>query len=106
MKTTVVLFVANTARILVNPESDYTGVVNAVINPSLTAVKGIPPHFWKLVEGKILPMDETERKERLKSIVRLLPPPKHRSYHMLWKYLAVSGWALICAYAAYTFINR
>lgn len=67
MKTKVVVFTSNNARILVNPaDLDYwRSREDALIDPDLSAVKAIPPHYWKRGEGgAVLPMDAEERKAR------------------------------------------
>lgn len=62
----VVIFTANNARIVKCLDaSPYQALPNAVIDPDFSAVKGIAPHFWKLVDGKIQPMSESERRTRL-----------------------------------------
>jgi hypothetical protein len=33
---------------------------NCVVNANLNAVKGYPPHYWKLVDGKVCLRDESE----------------------------------------------
>lgn len=54
MKKTVVLFEkGKTARVFVNPESlsklQEKGAI--LVNPSIP--KGVPPHLWRLVNGRI-----------------------------------------------------
>ena len=64
MKTKLVIFTSNNARILINGDpAEYPG---ALLNPDLSAVKGIAPHFWKLEDGKIVPMSGEEQSARLK----------------------------------------
>lgn len=62
----VVVFTDNNARILHNPENlrDYKAMKNAIIDPDLKSVAGVPPHLWKLVAGKVVIMDEAESKAR------------------------------------------
>lgn len=59
----VVIFTENNARIVTNPEDlDYfKRLPNALINPDFSKVKGIPPHFWKCVDGKLEAMSADER---------------------------------------------
>lgn len=62
----IVVFTENNARILHSPE-DYKSLIknpNAVLNPSFKAVERLPPHFWKLQDGKIIPMDSKEQLTR------------------------------------------
>lgn len=70
MAKTLVVFTKNNARILTNPEnfSEYIHFPNAVPDPNLLAVKGIPPHFWKLEEGLIVPMTSEEKEKRIQAI--------------------------------------
>lgn len=67
----VVCFTANNARILVNPENieAYKNMPGAHINPDLTGVLGVPPHFWKEDSGLIVAMSRSERRVRLASIM-------------------------------------
>ena len=63
MKQKLVIFTTNNARILVGADpADYPG---ALVNPDLSAVKGIAPHFWKLADGRIVPMSASEKQARL-----------------------------------------
>lgn len=72
MKNKVVVFLKNNARVITNPESldTFKDMENALINPTFKNVKGIPPHFWKIVRGELHSMGEAEQKERLKAIKR------------------------------------
>ncbi len=65
MKTKVVVFTSNNARILTNPSAHPEG---GLVNPDLSLVRGCPPHFWKLVHGKILPMTTPEKALRMAHI--------------------------------------
>lgn len=58
-----VIFTKNNARI-VNNITDveyYKALENAVIDPDLINVRGIPPHYWKLDNGCVMPMTEAEK---------------------------------------------
>lgn len=66
MKTRVVQFTENNARILVVGDATaYRGLPFTLINPSLDLVVGVPPHLWKLEGGDIVPMTEPEVAARL-----------------------------------------
>lgn len=67
MATPVVVFTTNNARIIKDhPDMEkILATRDCVIDPDLEAVRGIAPHFWKLVDGKVLPMNEREQKARL-----------------------------------------
>lgn len=54
--TVVVVFTKNNARVLRNPENieQYLAMDNAIIEPDLSEVQGIPPHYWSLVDGKVV----------------------------------------------------
>lgn len=91
MKTRVVQFTENNARILVVQDTlSYEGLANTVINPDLSDVAGVPPHLWKLEGGKILPMTEAERLIRLQDhalrgvINAGLPPPQPKPVRRFW----------------------
>jgi hypothetical protein len=66
MKNVAVVFTSNNARILKNPDNlnDIQKYPNALINPDLSNVINTAPHHWKVVEGKIVPMDAAERLKR------------------------------------------
>lgn len=65
----VVVFTGTNARIIKNVGDleKYRGWPNAVIDPDLSKVDTVPPHYWKLVRGKVLPMDSLEIKARDKN---------------------------------------
>jgi hypothetical protein len=111
MKTRVVVFTENNARILINPYNldQFRAMPNAVIDPDLSHVRGISPHFWKNDEGRIVPMSESERAERLKHLVahgsdNVISISAARPRRPLWQVLepvvyAVSGiFGLIALY--------
>ena len=54
MKDKVIFFTQNNARILVNPPdlAKFKDKPNVFINPDLTFVNGIEPHFWRLLKAK------------------------------------------------------
>lgn len=68
---TVVVFIKNNARILHNPVNleSLKKDPKALINPDLTAVKGLPPHFWANLEGKIVPLSSSGQSSRAKAIL-------------------------------------
>ena len=67
----VVVFTSNNARILVNiPRKELVTLRTYLENPDLTKVKGVPPHFWKLVNNKIVPMNDFEQSQRRSAIER------------------------------------
>lgn len=97
--TTVIVFTPNNCRILKNPENlnIYQHMSNAHINPDLSAVKKIPPHFWKVIEGKIVPMTLVEMSQRenhhtdtgvdnslRKLSKRQLRPPMNKKNLIIW----------------------
>lgn len=59
----VVVFTENNARILTNPDNIkfYESLSNAIVDPDLKAVEGLPPHYWRLENGKVLPMSEEHK---------------------------------------------
>lgn len=86
---TVVVFTKNNARILKNPP-DWRlmkGRPGVFVNPDLSRVQGVPPHFWAVSAGKIVPMSSYGRRKVVESHKaigvdnRLQPnaePPKRR----------------------------
>lgn len=103
-KTTVVVFTADNARILVNPEdaASYAGL-KVITNPDLSAVSGLAPHFWKLEGDKIISMTRPEKLARLEQLkepvmaaqpkVVVLPPAPIKQRE--WRRYLPLGWALI-----------
>lgn len=76
-KEFAVLFTESNARIYVGPAVEKVRSLKGVlITPDLSQVKRIPPHFWKLEKGKIVPMNEVERAERIKLIEAKQPTNK------------------------------
>lgn len=69
-KEIYVVFSPTNARILINPEEPllYEGRDDVIKNPDLTNVQGIPPHFWKVQNYRIVSMTEAEKKQRQKII--------------------------------------
>lgn len=65
-----VVFHQTGARIFhgVDPNK-YRHVRGCVVNPEYP--KGVPPHYWKLVEGKIVEMSAMEKKERDATLLSL-----------------------------------
>jgi hypothetical protein len=60
----VVVFTSNNALQLTVPEEDshiYENKENAVINPTLAHVGTLPPHHWKLVDGRVTGMNVAEK---------------------------------------------
>ncbi len=84
----VVVFTENNARIITNPSNpdDYINNIKAVIDPDLTQVHGVPPHFWKLNFGRIESMDDSEKAQRL-SVLEL---DKTNTYSINEMFLRVS----------------
>ncbi len=69
----VVVFTSNNARILTVSDdvaSQMAGRIDTLVDPDLSAVKGIPPHLWKLVSGSIVPMGDKEQTVRVEHIAR------------------------------------
>ncbi len=64
-KHKVVLFLEQNARILTlsDPEP-YRGIPYCVIDPDLSAVKAHPPHYWQLIDGKVIPISNEEKIKR------------------------------------------
>ena len=68
-KTRVVLFGPVGARIVTtsNPKK-YRKMNNAMFNPNLEAVRGVPPHFWVRQAGEIVEMSRPRKLARLARI--------------------------------------
>lgn len=69
MEKTVVIFTPTNARIIRNPSDDalaeFIKWPNVVIDPDLSKVSGVAPHYWKLIDGgQIVPMSYNEEVAR------------------------------------------
>lgn len=67
VKNFVVLFMDYNARIIVNPKDieEYRKLPNALVNPDLSRVKGVPPHLWRLSKsGNVMPLVGRAAQER------------------------------------------
>lgn len=61
-KKVYVLFHNNDATIFNNQKPSKIAKGDVILeNPSLDLVVGISPHYWKLVDGRIWPMNAAER---------------------------------------------
>lgn len=61
MKKTYVLFSNNDAVIYNNQRPMVKKGQVLIENPDLQFVTGVSPHYWKLVDGRIFPMNQAER---------------------------------------------
>lgn len=65
----VVIFTKTNARILINPDNEFFDELltwpNAIVNPDLSRVEGVPPHLWKLEKGLVVSMNDAEKEARL-----------------------------------------
>lgn len=70
MKNKVIEFLENGPRIYTNPEnlSEFEGKDNCIINPDLSAVKGVELHHWKLFNNSIIPMTQEEKEHTDKNL--------------------------------------
>lgn len=57
-KNFAVIFHETGARILVGDVDSLKGQANVLIKPDLSEVKGLPPHKWDLLEGKVVKADK------------------------------------------------
>lgn len=65
-----VTFTKNNARVLLNPP-DLSALLQhrlAIVDPDMSHVKDVPPHFWKFECGMLFPMNLEEQAVRLKAI--------------------------------------
>lgn len=77
-----VIFTENNARIYQGECTDHKET--CIHNPNLNAVAGIPPHLWKVVNGKIVPMTNGEMVVRQEDVdtrgaindISTVPPAK------------------------------
>lgn len=64
-KHRAVLFLKDNVRIIITDDpSTYRGIPGVLIDPDLSAVKGHPPHYWKMDKGKVVPISNEEKVRR------------------------------------------
>jgi hypothetical protein len=62
----IVVFTKDNARIIMGGGMGAVSSGDQVVsNPDLSAVRGIPPHLWKLQSGQVVPMNAAEQAKRL-----------------------------------------
>lgn len=68
-KQCVVVFTRNNARIYYTDDvTRLHNLSNLIINPDLSYVDGTPPHFWKMDQGCLVPMNDQEKHQRILDI--------------------------------------
>jgi len=65
----------------VEDPSVFANYRNCIVNPDLMPLRGIPPHYWKIQDGKIVEMTLPEKRRRDRRIKREMvdnsfSPPK------------------------------
>lgn len=72
MKDRLLIFTQTGARLEKDPLviEKYKGHPNTVLNPDLSKVVGLSPHFWKLDDGQVLPVPVEDRKARLAEVAK------------------------------------
>lgn len=77
MKPFVVIFSKNTARIVKGIDvNEYRGRADCLINPDLTAVHGLPPHCWCIVDGKLATLLDADRKRNFNELHGISAEPQ------------------------------
>lgn len=80
-KRTVVVFSQLNARIVKTTDiTPYEGLDYVVIDPDMKDLVGTPPHFWKQIGQRIVPMNDSEKRLRIADMQKALsfeaPKPK------------------------------
>jgi hypothetical protein len=97
------VFTSNNARLVrVEEGADLSKFTNYVMNPSLVGVRGVPPHYWLLVDGKVVPMNYLQRKERdalhaVYGVDNGLPPIGKKKRKYWWVLVVAAGAAAVAA---------
>ena len=68
MKQFAVVFTENNARTIKGDIDSIDPSHVVILNPDLSKVRRIPPHFWMLENGEIVPMNPVQKKERMAHI--------------------------------------
>lgn len=107
-KHKIVVFTPTNARVIVSRRKSDAGLFsNSLLNPSLSLVKGVPPHFWKRIGNEIHPMTDLEQKKRLADIalygvINEVPRRTRWSLNMFKSQLfAMSQWVFLAASALF-----
>ena len=88
-KVKVVTFGPHGARILINPElSQYDSSLH-IVNPDLSAVAGLSPHEWSLVDGKVVPAPLKEAEKRATSLGKNAYPPYRKGRYQFLVYIGL-----------------
>lgn len=120
MDKTVVVFTKNNARVLKNPPNaeKYYNMENAIVNPDLSKVKGIPTHLWEKNGNGIIPIYGLKREARLhdiekngidnkiESIAEKQTRPKRFKLLMKQQNILLFFQILSCALMAYLIIKK
>lgn len=65
MRNKVLVFTERGIRWIYTDNTDqFKGASNVLVNPDTSLVKNIKPRHWKIENGKVAPMSESERAER------------------------------------------
>ena len=74
MNSQVVIFKAdgNATILHVSDPTSYKNRPDCLINPKIP--KGVPPHHWKLLDGKIVTLSEKEKKQKTEMITKIVLP--------------------------------
>lgn len=60
----IAVFTANNCRLVKDDPAKWERATHAVVEPDLSAVAGVPPHYWARKDGKIVPMSDEEKAAR------------------------------------------
>ena len=58
---TYVVFTKNNARIIKSDKGTLAFKEPFLVNPDLSSVSGVPPHYWKLLGDVVAPMNALEK---------------------------------------------
>lgn len=91
---TVVYFTKNNARVIKGAVA-WSKDLPHLVDPDFTPVKGIAPHYWKIADGKLAPMNVAER------ALRSLQTADHKTVNTVPLYRTSSVWPhLFLAFSA------
>ena len=103
------VFTATNARLVKvdsEEEIDAERLKSFVVSPDLSSVSGIPPHYWRLADGKVIPMNIEQAAQRDQDIAEKgidndvykapqastpTPLPKANPMLAMWDYLPWVG---------------
>lgn len=109
----LVVFSADNARIINGiAAGTFSGAKNIAVNPDLSVVAGIAPHYWKLEGDKVVAMSPSEQNARDEMHSKLPSAPASDTHALVAKlvkknlYFRIAELALVAICALYFLVRH